>query len=176
MKRFAYSVTAIFLLLTGLFFTLWSLGKKTMLFPAVVCATVLYHAGMRLLVGLVTGHGFRPDSPWFLEKPFEKTLYKKLGVKKWKAKMPTYSPQTYALGSLPPETIAKTMCRNEVVHELCAVFSLLPILLAVSFGAWWFFVPTSVFGFFADLAFAAIQRYNRPRILRLVRRRQRKGS
>ena len=176
MKRFAYSVTAIFLLLTGLFFTLWKLGKETMLFPAVVCATVLYHAGMRLLVGLVTGHGFRPDSPWFLEKPFEKTLYKKLGVKKWKAKMPTYSPQTYALGSLPPETIAKTMCRNEVVHELCAVFSLLPILLGFSFGAWWFFVPTSVFGFFADLAFAAIQRYNRPRILRLVRRRQGKGS
>ena len=176
MKRFAYSVTAIFLLLTGLFFTLWRLGEATMLFPAVVCATVLYHAGMRLLVGLVTGHGFRPDSPWFLEKPFEKTLYKKLGVKKWKAKMPTYSPQTYALGSLPPETIAKTMCRNEVVHELCAVFSLLPILLGFSFGAWWFFVPTSVFGFFADLAFAAIQRYNRPRILRLVRRRQGKGS
>lgn len=172
MKRFAYSVTAIFLLLTGLLFTLWSLGKKSMLFPAVICSTVLYHAGMRLLVGLVTGHGFRPDSPWFLEKPFEKALYRKLRVKKWKAKMPTYSPQTYALGSLPPETIAKTMCRNEVVHELCAVFSLLPILLAVSFGAWWFFVPTSVFGFFADLAFAAIQRYNRPRILRLVRRQQ----
>lgn len=147
-----------------------------MLFPAVVCATVLYHAGMRLFVGLVTGHGFRPDSPWFSEKPFEKTLYKKLGVKKWKAKMPTYSPQTYALGSLPPETIAKTMCRNEVVHELCAVFSLLPILLGFSFGAWWFFVSTSVFGFFADLAFAAMQRYNRPRILRLVRRRQGKGS
>ena len=176
MKRFAYSVTAIFLLLTGLFFTLWKLGKETMLFPAVVCATVLYHAGMRLFVGLVTGHGFRPASPWFLEKPFEKTLYRKLRVKKWKAKMPTYSPQTYALGSLPPETIAKTMCRNEVVHELCAVFSLLPILLGFSFGAWWFFVPTSVFGFFADLAFAAIQRYNRPRILRLVRRRQGKGS
>ena len=176
MKRFAYSVTAIFLLLTGLLFTLWSLGKKSMLFPAVVCSTVLYHAGMRLLVGLVTGHGFRPDSPWFLEKPFEKALYRKLRVKKWKAKMPTYSPQTYALGSLPPETIAKTMCRNEVVHELCAVFSLLPILLGFSFGAWWLFVPTSVFGFFADLAFAAIQRYNRPRILRLVRRRQGKGS
>lgn len=67
MKRFAYSVTAIFLLLTGLFFTLWSLGKKSMLFPAVVCATVLYHVGMRLFVGLVTGHGFRPDSPWFSE-------------------------------------------------------------------------------------------------------------
>ena len=176
MKRFAYSVTAIFLLLTGLFFTLWKLGKETLFFPAVVCATVLYHAGMRLLVGLVTGHGFRPDSPWFLEKPFEKALYRKLRVKKWKAKMPTYSPQTYALGSLPPETIAKTMCRNEVVHELCAVFSLLPILLGFSFGAWWFFVPTSVFGFFADLAFAAMQRYNRPRILRLVRRRQGKRS
>ena len=172
MKRFAYSVTAIFLLLTGLFFTLWRLGEETMLFPAVVCAPVLYHAGMRLFVGLVTGHGFRPASPWFLEKPFEKALYRKLRVKKWKAKMPTYSPQTYVLGSLPPETIAKTMCRNEVVHELCAVFSLLPILLGFSFGAWWFFVPTSVFGFFADLAFAAMQRYNRPRILRLVRRRQ----
>ena len=176
MKRFAYSVTAIFLLLTGLFFTLWRLVEETMLFPAVVCATVLYHAGMRLFVGLVTGHGFRPDSPWFSEKPFEKALYRKLRVKKWKAKMPTYSPQTYAVASLPPETIAKTMCRNEVVHELCAVFSLLPILLGFSFGAWWFFVPTSVFGFFADLAFAAIQRYNRPRILRLVRRRQGKGS
>lgn len=172
MKRFAYSVTAIFLFLTGLFFTLWSLGKKSMLFPAVVCATVLYHAGMRLFVGLVTGHGFRPNSPWFLERSFEKALYKKLGVKKWKAKMPTYSPQTYALGSLSPETIAKTMCRNEVIHELCAVFSLLPILLGFSFGAWWFFISTSVFGFFADLAFAVIQRYNRPRILRLLRRRQ----
>lgn len=172
MKRFAYSVTAIFLFLTGLFFTLWSLGKKSMLFPAVVCATVLYHAGMRLFIGLVTGHGFRPNSPWFLERSFEKTLYKKLGVKKWKAKMPTYSPQTYAVGSLSPKTIAKTMCRNEVIHELCAVFSLLPILLGFSFGAWWFFISTSVFGFFADLAFAVIQRYNRPRILRLIRKRR----
>ena len=124
MKRFAYSVTAIFVFFTWLFFTLWSLGKTSMLFPAVVCATVLYHVGMRLFVGLGTGHGFRPDSAWFSEKPFEKALYRKLRVKKWKAKMPTYSPQTYALGSLPPETIAKTMCRNEVVHELCAVFSL----------------------------------------------------
>lgn len=172
MRKFVYSVILIFLLLTGLFSGYYLSGAERMLMPAVVCGTILYHAAMRLLIGGVTGHNFCTNSSWFQEKPFEKALYKRLGVKKWKAKLPTYSPQTYAVSTLSPETIAKTMCRNEVIHELCALFSLLPIVLGFSFGAWWFFVSTAVFGFFADLSFAAIQRYNRPRILRLVRRQQ----
>ena len=52
--------------------------------------------------------------------------------------------------------------------------SFLPLLAAVPFGAFWVFFLTSLGGALFDLSLVILQRYNRPRILRLAQRQDRR--
>ena len=56
----------------------------------------------------------------------------------------------------------------ELVHEGIIVLSFAPILASLAFGATWVFVLTSVLAACYDMLFVVMQRYNRPRILRLM--------
>ena len=57
----------------------------------------------------------------------------------------------------------------ELVHEVIIVLSFLPVTAAVPFGALPVFVITSLLATCVDAAFVMIQRYNRPRVVRLVK-------
>lgn len=63
------------------------------------------------------------------------------------------------------------MCQSELVHETNILMSFLPLLAAIPFGAFWVFLVTSLAGAIFDLSLAILQRYNRPRVVRLARRR-----
>ena len=55
-----------------------------------------------------------------------------------------------------------------MVHEGIIVLSFAPILASLAFGATWVFVLTSVLAACYDMLFVVMQRYNRPRILRVM--------
>ena len=62
------------------------------------------------------------------------------------------------------------MCQAELVHETIMVFSFLPIIASVWFESIGVFVITSIVSALIDLIFVIIQRYNRPRIIRILQK------
>ena len=97
-------------------------------------------------------------------KRFEKRLYEVLRVKKWKDKMPTFAPEMLDTW----EEIAGAMCQAEVVHSVIIVFCFVPILAALLWGTFWVFFITSVLSAGVESMFVIMQRYNRPRVIRMI--------
>lgn len=90
--------------------------------------------------------------------------------------MPTYEPANFDLRIHTPEEIAGAMCQAELSHEVIVIFSFLPLLTVPAFGAFWVFLITSVLSAMMDLSFAIMQRYNRPRIMKLCKRRKKTST
>ena len=130
-----------------------------------------YHFLMRLLVGLVVDKIFNNNisynNMWFKTFKFEEKIYRFLKVKRWKKHIPSYNPATFSLENTYSKIAAAT-CQAELVHEIIILLSFLPILLCVWFGETAVFVITSILAALIDLTFVILQRYNRPRILKLV--------
>jgi hypothetical protein len=129
-----------------------------------------YHFVMRLLVGLIIDKIFNNNisynKKWFKTCKFEEKVYSFLKVKKWKKHIPSYNPANFSLENTYSQ-IASATCQAELVHEIIIVFSFLPILLSIWFGTTAVFVITSVLAALIDLIFVILQRYNRPRILKI---------
>lgn len=127
---------------------------------------------MRLIVGAVInplfGKKFDYNSKWFTQKPFEKKLYKFLKVKKWKEKVPSWSPGAFSLVNNTLHNIALRMCGAEAVHEVIVVLSFVPILFSIKYGVPVVFIITSILAAAVDMIFVIVQRYNRPRIVKLI--------
>ena len=140
---------------------------------AITFGTITYHFVMRLLIGWLVMIFMKNKADytkqWYQLHPWEKTLYKKIKIKKWKNKMPTYRPEDFSPKEHTWHEIAQTMCQSEVGHELIIGFSFLPIIASKWFGAFGVFVITSVISAGFDLIFVMMQRYNRDRIQRLIR-------
>lgn len=168
-----YILTAIFTVLTVLFSVLY-LKFNTDLFItlSITFGTILYHFLMRLAVGFLVPHSFHYTDKFFTEKAFEKPLYKALKVKKWKRFMPSYNPDSYSIKNdvRSLEIIADTTCRNEIIHLVICLLSFVPILFSIPFGAAAVFIITSVLGCIFDIIFVIMQRYNRPRLVRIINR------
>lgn len=144
---------------------------------AITAGTIAYHFTMRLLVGegfyTVMKNKADLTKKWYQVGKAEMKLYRKLKVKQWKDKMPTYNADWFDPSKHSWEEIAQTMCQAELVHETNAVLSLLPIAASVWFGSLGVFVITSVLGAMLDLLFVCMQRFNRARILKLAARKPR---
>ena len=105
---------------------------------------------------------------WFQVSESEKKIYEKLGVKKWKNKVPTYRPDWFDPRLHSWKEIAQIMCQSEVGHEIIAVLSFLPVFAGIKFGAYPVFIITSIVSAGMDLFFVIMQRYNRQRIMRIL--------
>lgn len=133
--------------------------------------TILFHLVMRYLVGDLTPKCYKYSQKYFCEKPFEKSLYKTLKVKKWKKYMPSYNPDTYPVErNANLEDVANITCRNEVIHTVIAVLSYIPLLFTIWFGAFWVFLITSIVASLVDTSFVIMQRFNRPRLVKIINR------
>lgn len=136
-------------------------------------ATTAYHFVMRLLVGFAFDRLLQApvdcEGKWFRVGDREQRFYERLNVKRWKGNIPTYDPSEFDSGLHSWGEIAQAMCRAELVHETIMVLSFLPILAAIPFGELWVFVLTSLFAACLDGVFVIVQRYNRPRVMRLLR-------
>lgn len=139
---------------------------------AISVGVTLYHFAVRLLVGLFFQAVFKNRVnyrlKWFKQLSFEQKLYKFLRVKKWKKFMPTFRPDFFDLEKHSPEEIIGAVCQAELVHETIFPLSFLPVLLIPQFGAAAVFWITSSVAAALDLMLVIVQRYNRPRLLRLL--------
>lgn len=149
-------------------------GKGWLLSLSITLGTTAYHFIMRLLVGLAFNSTMKNQADctkaWYQPLRWEKGLYKALRVKRWKEVMPTFSPELFSTRQHSLSELAQAMCQAELVHEVCAVLSFLPVVSAHWFGALPVFLLTSLGGALLDLMFVMIQRYNRPKVLRLMQR------
>ena len=134
----------------------------------------LYHFAMRLAVGTVVNFIMNNkadhNNEWFREKSFETKLYKLIGVRKWKKYLPTYNPDTFDTAQRTVKEIIGATCQAEIVHEIIMVFSLLPMILIPFFDGAMAFIITSVFSMMFDSLFVILQRYNRPRLVKIMMR------
>lgn len=141
---------------------------------AITAGTIAYHFLMRLLVGAVVNAIMHNHADyrknWYQLRTFEEKLYNRLGVKHWKSKMPTYDPSLFSVKERSFDQIAQATCQAEIVHEVIAVFSFLPIIATVWFGSFAVFLLTSIAAACVDMTFAILQRYNRPRLIKMAER------
>lgn len=175
LKKKMISISVISLTVSFVSGVLCAFTKARAFFPvAVTFGTIFYHISMRLAVGFLVDAKYhnRMDytKKWFQEKPFEKKLYQKLRVRKWKKRLPTLNPEDFDLKNRSVEEIIQVMCQAEAVHELIMPLSFVPVVFSVWFGSLGVFVITSCASFLFDGLFVIMQRYNRPRLVRLLKR------
>lgn len=141
---------------------------------AITFGTTAYHIAMRLLVGFAFHFIMQNKADyrkqWYQASKFEVVVYETLHIKKWKCRMPTYDRTLFDPHVHTWDEIAQAMCQAELVHETIAALRFLPIMEGIWFGAYPVFIVTSVFAAAFDLLFVMMQRYNRQRIMNLLKR------
>ena len=140
---------------------------------AITAGTCFYHFAMRLAVGALMPRILKPgaaERPYFRQRPLEPGLYKALKVKRWKNRMPTYNPDDFDPRKHSWEEILQSGCVAEAGHGLMVLLSFLPVLTVPVFGAAGVFWGTSVAAAAVDGSFVILQRFNRPRILKILQK------
>ena len=149
-------------------------NNQVMFSSAISFGTILYHFAMRLAVGYLIDAKYHNQmdytKKWFQERAFEQKFYETIKVKKWKKWFPTFNPQDFQIKSHSVTEIIQVTCQAEIVHEVIMVLSFVPIIFSVWFGSPGVFLLTSCIAFLFDSIFVIIQRYNRPRLIRLLRK------
>lgn len=142
--------------------------------------TTAYHFVMRLAVGYLllklTNYDFDYQKSWFRPRKWESAFYKKLHIRNWKGKLPTYAPSQFSLENQTLYRVIQNMCGAELVHEIIMVLSFLPMLTVPVFGSFFVFLITSLLAALYDSIFVMAQRYNRPRLVRIYERQEAKAS
>ena len=152
-------------------YQVWTLD--ILLTLCITFGTIAYHFVMRLGVGAAVNGIFHNKMNykrwWFRPRRFEKGLYRFLNVKRWKKFVPTYDLDAFSAKEHTFEELVQATCQAEVVHEIIVLFSFVPILFAIPFGALAVFLITSVLSAALDTVFVILQRYNRPRLVRVLK-------
>lgn len=174
--RFMDGVIAVTAVLAAVCFGLFYSGRcpsESLLWTGVTAFTIFYHLWVRLLVGGLTKRlpiDYRQR--WFRERAFEKSLYQVLRVRKWKDKALTYDPDAFSLRKNSLEEVANAMAKAEADHWLNQLISLSTLLFAIPWGELWIFLLTALCAMVFDAQFILIQRYNRPRVVRLLEKKK----
>ncbi|MCD8037022.1 MAG: hypothetical protein LUE88_06590 [Clostridiales bacterium] len=137
--------------------------------------TCFYHFAVRLIVGYTIDVIFHNDKwdytwSWFKQNSIEAKLYKIFKVKSWKKSMPTYNSEEFDIKNNSLDYVIRATCQAEAVHEINVVLSFVPIVFSLWVGDLPVFVITSVFAAVYDFMFVIIQRYNRPRLIKILER------
>lgn len=169
MKIIAVLTTIITIIFSYIYITI---NKSVYLTLAISFGTTAYHFIMRLVIGCIINwimhNKANYNNNYFKTKKLEQKIYKLIKVKKWKDKMPTYNPDFYSTEKHSLEEIAMVTCQAEIVHELIIIFSFVPVLFTLWFDSFWVFMITSIISALIDTLFVIMQRYNRPRIIKLI--------
>lgn len=166
-----FAVTLVSGILTGIFSGLYgAFASGWMLSCAITFGTVFYHFAMRLMVGCLIFRSPDPGCGWFQQRGWEPKLYQILRVKRWKKHMPTFRPEQFSRKTNTMDQIIRNCCRAEIVHEVIMVLSFLPVLTIPRLGAPGIFWGTSILSALVDGCFVIMQRYNRPRLQRILAR------
>ena len=145
--------------------------NDVVLYTGVTAFTIVYQLGLRLLFGvLTTSFKDKLDSKQFLfkERKFEKKLYETLKVKKWKKRALTYDPEAFNLRKNTKKQVLQTMLKSELDHWINELISLSTLAFALIWGKFGIFLVTCILAMLFDAQFILIQRFNRPRVERLI--------
>lgn len=172
MAKIMKSVFGVTLLMTICFYTLYqNTNDNIFLIFAITFGTTAYHFGVRLFVGTLFRRIMKNRADytrrWYRVHNLEMKLYKRINVKKWKNKMPTYDRDTFDILKHSWDEIVQATCQSELVHEVNVVLSFLPLIASVLFGEFYVFLVTSILSALFDLMFVFMQRFNRARILKM---------
>ena len=171
---FMYCVIAIAIITSIVCFILYYgniYKSKVILWTGITAFTIMYHFWVRIIMGNVSKlfkNHINYKQWWFKEKKIEKKLYKILHVKDWKGKALTYNPESFSLKEHSLEEIANTMVKSELDHWINEVISLTTLLFAIPWGEFWIFLVTAIAAMIFDSQFIIIQRYNRPRLVKIL--------
>lgn len=175
-RKIMYVISFVSASLTIIFFALNSLISSGILLTlAVTSMTFAYHFIVRLIIGYIVTlfkRKINTDSRYFRVSETEKSIYKKLNVKKRKTNIPTYNPDEFDIKKNSLRQIIINNCNAEIVHTVNIFASYIPIFFSIWFGTVHVFIITSVLASIYDLQFVVIQRYNRPRLIKSVHRRE----
>ncbi len=179
---FMYSVIAVTLAFAVVCFVLYygnflekGILNEVVLWVGIVCFTIMYHLWVRIIMGNVSKlFSVNYKQRWFKERSFEKKLYKILKVRKWKEKVLTYNPDHFSTKLHTYEEIANTMAKSEVDHWINEIIALSTVLFSLVWGQFWIFLITALAAMIFDAQFIIVQRYNRPIVLRVAKKKQKR--
>ena len=145
---------------------------------AITFGTASYHFLIRLLVGwlvlLCMPKYVDAQGWWFRPKKCEQRFYRLIRIKAWKDKVPTYNPDSFSVSKDRLHDLVRTMCVSEAGHEIMLVCGYFSVLFCFITGDWhtdvWIFLATAFAAGLFDFVFVLLQRYNRPRLVRLLKR------
>ena len=175
---FMYCVIAVTVVVAMICFWLYYNNicpNVVVLWIGIVAFVVMYHFWVRIIMGNVSKlfkKHINYKQWWFREKKFESGLYKTLRVKDWKSKALTYNPESFSLKQNSLEDIANTMVKSEIDHWINEVISLSTLLFIIPWGAALPFVISAIAAMIFDSQFIIIQRYNRPRVVRIIEKKE----
>ena len=139
---------------------------------AIICGITAYHMLIRfmspVILQCIFHKRYNPKAWWFQQRKWEPKLYRFIKVKKWKGNIIAYDPSEFSFKCHSPEEIVNNMCHAEAVHELIVLLSFTTLFFAIPFGAFPAFLITAIAAASVDMIFIIIQRYNRPRMLKLI--------
>ncbi len=175
MKKKMILITAFLLAGFTIFLPVFVVTKNSVIETVTITIGVtLYHFVMRLSVGTIVNFIMRNKANhncvWFNEKSFKNGIYKLIRVREWKKFLPTYSPDTFDTDQKSVKEIIGATCQAEIVHEVIMVLSLIPMALIPFLGGEAALIITSVLAMLFDFLFVIIQRYNRPKLVRVMER------
>lgn len=148
---------------------------SVILWTGVTTFTITYHLWLRIIFGNITTlfkKRIRYNCWWFKEKRGERTFYDFIRVKVWKSKALTYDPSAFSLKDNSLEQIAVNMAKAEADHWINVGISLSTLLFALIWGQGWIFAITAFLAILFDGQFIIIQRFNRPRVVKLLAKSQ----
>ena len=175
--KFMYSIIALTLISSITCFYLYYsriYAENWVLILGVVVFTIMYHFWVRIIMGNVSKlfkKHINYNQKWFKERKFEKKLYKLLKVKKWKGKALTYNPEQFDLKENSLEELINTMTKSEVDHWINEIISVTTMFFGFIWKELWLaFIISAIAAMIFDGQFIVIQRYNRPRVLKILKK------
>ena len=173
--KFMYSIIALTLITSIICFYLYYgeiFENNVVLLVGIIAFTIMYHFWVRIIMGNVSKlfkKRITYKHWWFKERSFEKNLYKFLRVKEWKGKALTYNPEQFSLKENSLDDIANTMAKSEVDHWINELISISTMFFSILWRHLWIaFVVSAIVAMIFDSQFIIIQRYNRPRVIRIL--------
>lgn len=145
---------------------------------AITFGVIAYHFFIRfvspMIIVAVSHKKYDYKSRWFRQKSWEPSLYSLIKVKNWKNKMAmfTFDPREFSTKLHSYDEIINNMCHAELVHELIVLLSFTSLFFAIPFGTFWVFMITAIAAAVLDMSFVILQRYNRPKVVKIIERKE----
>ncbi len=174
MKKFAYIVSVASMVLMFVFLILYfNTRSNTNLILGIAMMAICYHFVERITITTLFNAFYKsevvnPNEHRFQQRSFEKGLYRKIRVCRWKNSFSSFYPNNFSLRFYSIDELIFEGCKAEMTHWVCLFVGFLSLIFAIWFGAFTIYLAATVIGAIYDLAIIVVQRFNRPRLQKIA--------